>query len=147
MYCIWSDHIWPYLLEICGRNDAKQDREDPATPLRCREYNTMIAITQACFWADKTMITPKLSIHANNCCKIIPCTQNDRRKGTTINDPFLLSCYVHEIILQQLFAWIDNFGLKKNYVIHVVNDCENWPDADRCLSLRACSASVVFLYL
>ena len=31
-------------------------------------------------------------------------------KGQRLNDPFLLSFSVHGTILQQLFAWIDDFG-------------------------------------
>ena len=53
-------------------------------------------------------VNQKLSIHSKNCCKIIPCTLNDRRyvrRKLSFAAHFLLSFSVHGIILQQLFAY------------------------------------------
>ena len=60
-----------------------------------------------------TSVNTKSSMHANNCCKIIPCTLNDRRKGTDTRRSFhpVIQCarnyltynnYSHELKILRL---------------------------------------------
>ena len=61
-------------------------------------------------------LNQKLSIRANNCCKIIPCTHNDRRKGSSLSfchcvcTELSYNNYSHELItsgLQEIRPLLD----------------------------------------